>query len=55
MSGIAIMMMVLFMVIIWGGLAASIVALRRHPDESSGVLGASQYATDDVLIAHEEH
>ncbi|APT84457.1 methionine/alanine import NSS transporter subunit MetS [Corynebacterium aquilae] len=54
MSGIAIMMMVLFIVIIWGGLAASIVALRRHPDEASGVLGEAEYATDDVLIAQEE-
>ena len=54
MSGIAIMMMILFMVVIWGGLAASILALRKHPDDSSGVLGDSHLATDDVLIGHEQ-
>ncbi|MDO4685826.1 MAG: methionine/alanine import NSS transporter subunit MetS [Corynebacterium sp.] len=54
MSGIAIMMMVLFMVVVWGGLLVSILALRRNPDEMSGVLGDSKYATDDVLISHEE-
>lgn len=53
MSGIAIMMMVLFMVVIWGGLIVSILALRRNPDEMSGELGTSEYATDDVLISHE--
>lgn len=53
MSGIAVMMMVLFMVVIWGGLAASIIALRKHPDENSGLLGDSEYATDEVLIGHE--
>ena len=50
MSGTAVMMMVLFMVVIWGGLAASIIALRRNPD---GLLGESEYATDEVLISHE--
>ncbi|MBN9644811.1 methionine/alanine import NSS transporter subunit MetS [Corynebacterium mendelii] len=54
MSGIAIMMMVLFIVIIWGGLLVSILALRRHPDEISGVLGQSEDATDDVLISHQD-
>ncbi|MDO5076430.1 methionine/alanine import NSS transporter subunit MetS [Corynebacterium sp.] len=53
MSGIAIMMMILFMVVIWGGLIVSILALRRNPDEMSGVLGNSEFATDDVLISHE--
>lgn len=55
MSGIAVMMMVLFMVVIWGGLAASIATLHRHPDEQSGLLGSNDYATDDALIAHEGH
>ncbi len=53
MSGTAVMMMVLFMVVIWGGLAASVIALRRNPDEKSGLLGESEYATDEVLISHE--
>ncbi|MCK7638028.1 methionine/alanine import NSS transporter subunit MetS [Corynebacterium pygosceleis] len=54
MSGIAIMMMILFMVVIWGGLLVSILALRKHPDDSSGVLGTSDLATDDVLIEQEK-
>ena len=41
MSGTAVMMMVLFMVVIWGGLAASIIALRGNPDDKSGLLGES--------------
>ncbi|QTH60668.1 methionine/alanine import NSS transporter subunit MetS [Corynebacterium hindlerae] len=53
MSGSAIMMMVLFIAIIWGGLAASIAALRRAPDDQVGVLGPSEHATDEVLIGHE--
>lgn len=54
MTGTAIVMMVLFMVIIWGGLLVSSLALRRHPDETAGLLGDSEYATDEVLIAHEQ-
>ncbi|MBV7293196.1 methionine/alanine import NSS transporter subunit MetS [Corynebacterium sp. TAE3-ERU16] len=54
MSGIAIMMMILFMVVIWGGLLVSIFALRKHPDDSSGILGDSHLATDDVLIEQEK-
>lgn len=53
MSSIAIFMMVMFMVIIWGGLAATLIHLQRHPDETSGNLGESQHATDEVLIAQE--
>lgn len=33
MSTSAIVMMTIFMVVLWGGLAAAIVHLRRHPDE----------------------
>ncbi|MDO4910457.1 MAG: methionine/alanine import NSS transporter subunit MetS [Corynebacterium sp.] len=54
MTGPAIMMMVLFMVVIWGGLAASCFALRRNPDESSGIFGESEFATDDILIEQEK-
>ena len=54
MSGIAIMMMILFIVVIWGGLLVSVLALRRHPDDVAGVLGDSSKATDDVLIRHED-
>jgi hypothetical protein len=33
MSTGAVIMLVLAILIVWGGLAASILALRRHPDQ----------------------
>ncbi|MDT0443981.1 methionine/alanine import family NSS transporter small subunit [Streptomyces johnsoniae] len=33
MSASAIVMMIIAMAIVWGGLVAAIVWLRRHPDE----------------------
>ncbi|MBP3088927.1 methionine/alanine import NSS transporter subunit MetS [Corynebacterium sp. sy017] len=53
MSTIAIIMLVLFIVVIWGGLILSLVHLQRNPDESSGILGNSEKATDEVLISQE--
>ncbi|AKK08342.1 methionine/alanine import NSS transporter subunit MetS [Corynebacterium testudinoris] len=53
MSGIAIMMMVMFMVVIWGGLVVSALHLRRNPDEKSGELGMSTWASDDTLAEQE--
>ena len=38
MSGIAVMMMVLFMVVIWGGMIASGLNLRAHPEGSVQLL-----------------
>lgn len=35
MSATAIIMMVLFLLVIWGGLAISIVNFVRHPDDIS--------------------
>lgn len=55
MSGIAIMMMVLFMVVIWGGLIASALHLRANPDAVSGDLGTADDATDELLTAQEHH
>mgnify|MGYP001236396030 FL=1 len=34
MSTSAILMMIVSIVLVWGGLVAAIVHLRRHPDES---------------------
>lgn len=34
MSTSAIIMMIVSIVLVWGGLVAAIVHLRRHPDES---------------------
>ena len=55
MSGIAIMMMVLFMVVIWGGFIASALHLRSHPDDVSGALGTADHARDEHLTAQEIH
>ncbi|APT91112.1 amino acid transporter [Corynebacterium sphenisci DSM 44792] len=49
MSGIAIVMMALFILIIWGGLALAIAHLMRHPDESSGELGTTPELSDEAL------
>ena len=49
MSGTAVMMMVLFMLVIWGGLATSTYSLMKHPDETSGKLGDTPEATDEKL------
>ena len=67
MTGIAITMMIMFMIVIWGGLAATLefmiviwgglaatlVHLQRHPDEQSGHFGTHPLTTDEVLIAQE--
>ncbi|NLA56102.1 MAG: methionine/alanine import NSS transporter subunit MetS [Corynebacterium humireducens] len=55
MSGIAIMMMVLFMVVIWGGFIASALHLRANPDDTSGALGVADHARDEHLAAQELH
>ncbi|MEJ4112717.1 methionine/alanine import NSS transporter subunit MetS [Corynebacterium kroppenstedtii] len=49
MSGTAVMMMTLFMLVIWGGLAASTYSLMKNPDETSGRLGDDPNATDEKL------
>lgn len=36
MTPIAIIMMIIAMVTVWGGLVASLIHLSRHPDEESG-------------------
>lgn len=53
MSGIAIVMMILFITVIWGGFVSTLIHLQRHPDEKSGQFGSDPTATDDVLIAQE--
>lgn len=53
MSTAAILMMLLFIIVIWGGLALALITLIKHPDETSGILGEHDFATDDVLIAQE--
>ncbi|AJK68423.1 methionine/alanine import NSS transporter subunit MetS [Corynebacterium marinum] len=55
MSGIAIMMMVLFMVVIWGGLVVSTIHLIKNPDDTSGELGRSEDSTNSRLAGLEHH
>lgn len=38
MSVSAIIMMILAMLLVWGGLAVSVIHLMKHPDETSGDL-----------------
>lgn len=52
MSAGAIAMLVLFIVVIWGGLAASALSLRGKVDEESGDLGTRPGTTDADLIIH---
>lgn len=35
MSGQAVIMLIVAIIIVWGGLALSVVRLRRHPDGST--------------------
>lgn len=55
MTATAITMMVLFMIVIWGGLAASVFHLSRHHDETSGFLGEQEHLTSEKLLEHERH
>lgn len=54
MSGIAIIMMVLFIVIIWGGFVTALVSLSNNPDHSAGDLGNHPNTTDEDLAALEQ-
>ena len=54
MSGIAIVMMALFILIIWGGFILAVINLTRHPDDTSGELADAPPAANEVLAAHEE-
>ncbi|MFD5867898.1 methionine/alanine import NSS transporter subunit MetS [Corynebacterium sp. NPDC060344] len=54
MSGIAIIMMALFIVIIWGGFVAALVNLSNNPDDSSGALGSDDHMTNEELAALEQ-
>ena len=53
MSASAVIMLLLFIVVIWGGFFLSLATLFKHPDETSGILGDHAFATDEVLSAQE--
>jgi flagellar basal body-associated protein FliL len=52
MSITAIIMMVLFMVFLWGGLVVAAVNLKNHSDEESGELGTAPGTDDETLVVH---
>ncbi|AHW63700.1 Putative membrane protein [Corynebacterium glyciniphilum AJ 3170] len=52
MSTTAIVMMVLFMVFLWGGLIIASINLRNNSDEESGELGSAPGTDDETLILH---
>lgn len=55
MTATAIIMMILFMVVIWGGMIASMIRLSKNPDETSGTLGKDPKYTNGQLIQLERH
>ncbi|OKL47447.1 hypothetical protein BSR28_02750 [Boudabousia liubingyangii] len=42
MTGQAIAMMVVYLLIVWGGLLFGVVLMATHSDETSGVLGRTE-------------
>lgn len=54
MSATAIIMMVLFVLVIWGGLVASITMLRDTDDDTTGELGNAP-GTDDASLLAAQH
>lgn len=50
MSITAIIMMVLFIVVIWGGLVLSSIMLAKTTDETSGELGTAPGTSNDALV-----
>ena len=50
MTPIAIAMMALFIVVIWGGLVISSILLARTSDDQTGELGTTP-GTDDASLA----
>ncbi|MEJ6020030.1 methionine/alanine import NSS transporter subunit MetS [Corynebacterium sp. H113] len=54
MDGIAIVMMAMFIIVIWGGLAIATVSLMKNPDEAAGALGTGDDVSNEVLAAQEQ-
>ena len=51
MTGPAILLMVLFILVIWGGLIAAILMLAKTDDNSTGELGDAPGTDNDSLLA----
>ncbi|GAA5162091.1 methionine/alanine import family NSS transporter small subunit [Ornithinimicrobium tianjinense] len=55
MTGISIAMMIVAMIIVWGGLIASILFLRRNPEVVGGPHEDPDLVLDDEQRAHQAH
>ncbi|MDY6808761.1 MAG: methionine/alanine import family NSS transporter small subunit [Actinomycetota bacterium] len=55
MSAGAIIMMIIAMVIVWGGLAASIVNLRLRPNKTDSPYEDPDLVADDIAREHLPH
>ncbi|QPK79662.1 methionine/alanine import NSS transporter subunit MetS [Corynebacterium lizhenjunii] len=54
MSTSALFLLVLFIVVVWGGLGLSAVLLARSDDNTTGELGNAP-GTDDETLMHRVH
>lgn len=55
MTPVAIIMMIVAMLVVWGGLAASILNLRAHPEVSGDLLEDPDMVAEDVARARLPH
>ena len=55
MTGSAVMMMIVAMVVVWGGLIASILFLRARPKVDNGLLEDPDMVREDTARLHEPH
>ncbi|KAB1504012.1 methionine/alanine import NSS transporter subunit MetS [Corynebacterium sp. 320] len=52
MEASALILMILFIIVIWGGLAVSVTLLTRTDDDTCGDLGDYPGTDDDSLMKH---
>lgn len=55
MNTAAIVMMLVAMIVVWGGLVASIVFLRNRPEVTDGLHEDPDLVTDDARRENEPH
>ena len=55
MTGTAILMMIVAMIVVWGGLIASILYLRARPEVDNGVLEDPDMVREDSARLGQPH
>ncbi len=55
MTGTAVLMMIVAMVVVWGGLIASILYLRARPEVDNGVLEDPDMVREDTERLSQPH